>query len=159
MYWPIGAPRVYAACNNKASRDRQHQFDDDAESSHATEDASYINAPSANLEVPQDEEGMLSAGHLTPSTPRTPAIQPVEHHAQPENSTRSSSSLMASNAAVKEAQKQPILGLRMSRQGHLFAVITATSMTIWQTKVLSSQDIYVCFMLIHDCSQPLYWHK
>ena len=33
--------------------------------------------------------------------------------------------------------KDPVLALRVARAGHLFAVITATSITVWQTKVPS----------------------
>lgn len=31
--------------------------------------------------------------------------------------------------------KDPILALRVSRAGHIFAVITKTSIVVWQTKV------------------------
>lgn len=34
-----------------------------------------------------------------------------------------------------ESQSSALLGLRVSRNGHLFATITTTTMTIWQTSV------------------------
>lgn len=34
-----------------------------------------------------------------------------------------------------ENQPSALLGLRVSRNGHLFATITTTTMTIWQTSV------------------------
>lgn len=36
---------------------------------------------------------------------------------------------------VTEQENENILSLKISRSGHLFAVITLTSLTIWQTKV------------------------
>lgn len=137
MYWPIGAPRIYAACNGNASKDRIHQFDDEAEAQHRNEGDSYINA-SSNSNAGEDEDGLLATGHLTPTTPHTPAIQPVEHFAQHRFSGSSHSN--ENEAAIRHAEKQPILSLRMSRTGHLFAVITETSMTIWQTKVCNTTN-------------------
>ena len=137
MYWPIGAPRIYAACNGNASKDRIHQFDDEAEALHAGEGDSYINASYSTSNVGEDEDGLLATGHLTPTTPHTPAIQPVEHHSQHRLSVQRELSRYTSEneAAIRHAENQPILSLRMSRTGQLFAVITETSMTIWQTKV------------------------
>lgn len=143
MYWPIGAPRIYAACNSKASKDRVYHFDDDAESRETTESGSYINASSATSDTAQDEEEPFT-GHLTPSTPRTPAIQPVEHDVQRRLSAKALSHLADGHEdTIRDAERQPILGLRMSRTGHLFAVITATSMTIWQTKVFAFCPLYI----------------
>lgn len=135
MYWPIGAPRIYAACNSKASKDRVHQFDDDAESRGTTESGSYINVSSATSDTAHDDEELFT-GLLSPSTPRTPAIQPVEHDLERRLSAKALNHLTDGHEdTIRNAERQPILGLRMSRTGHLFAVITTTSMTIWQTKV------------------------
>ncbi len=136
MYWPIGAPRIYAACNSKAPKDRVHQFDDKTELENDAEGSSYINATSATHDAPEDE-GLLGTEHLTSTTPHTPAIRPVEHHAsQRKLSSRALNQMRDEDeAAIRHAEKQPILMLRISRTGHLFAVITDTSMTVWQTKV------------------------
>jgi RAB6A-GEF complex partner protein 1 len=137
MYWPVGAPRIYAASNSSTSKGRIYHLNDDVESHEATRSSSYINASNAASDSAQDDEELLS-GHLTPTTPRTPAIQPVEHDAQRRLLARSLDHLEdGHHDTIREAERQPILGLKMSRTGHLFAVITATSMTIWQTKVFN----------------------
>jgi len=60
----------------------------------------------------------------------------VDHDTQRRLSARNLTSLEEElEDDVGYAQNENILGLRISRTGHLFAVITATSMTIWQTKV------------------------
>lgn len=162
MYWPIGAPRIYAACNGNASKDRIHQFDDEAEAQHTGDADSYINASYSTPNAGEDEDGLLATGHLTPTTPHTPAIQPVEHHTQQRLSVQREISRHTSenDTAIRRAEKQPILSLRMSRTGQLFAVITETSMTIWQTKVdmlgppeYGNQELIICIANCHisDC--------
>jgi hypothetical protein len=137
MYWPVGAPRIYAASNSSTSKGRIYHSNDDVESSNAPQSNSYLNASSAASDNAQDDEELLS-GHLTPTTPRTPAIQPVELDAHRRPTATSLDDLEdGHNDSIRESGRQPILGLQMSRTGHLFAVITATSMTIWQTKVFN----------------------
>ena len=70
MYWPLGAPRVYAASRRK----RKSSF--------------------GNGEEKEDED-------------------------------------------AKDRATATILGLRISRNGHLFATISETALTIWQTAVCS----------------------
>jgi hypothetical protein len=138
MYWPIGAPRIYAASSSKASKDRVLESDDDAESRETTEGSgSLLNAPSIDSEggLEGDGERRLSEA-TTPLTPVTPGIKPVEYDIQRRPSTR----FIGQDGAFPalgpiQADKEPLLALRISRTGHLFAVITSTTLTIWQTKV------------------------
>lgn len=137
MYWPIGAPRIYAASNSQAPKDRVLEFDDDAESRETTEGSGeLLDVPSTTSDGGPNEDNRLHLGHTTPLTPTTPGIKPVEHDAQGRLSTRLLKDTVESmgNPPVS-ADKEPILALRVSRIGHLFAVITSTSLTIWQTKV------------------------
>ena len=138
MYWPIGAPRIYAASSSKASRDRVLESDDDAESRETTDGSgSLLNAPSIGSERGLDVDGERRlSGVTTPITPMTPGIEPVEHDTQRRLSTKFIGH-DGSGPAFGSAQedKEPLLALRISRTGHLFAVITSTSLTIWQTKV------------------------
>jgi hypothetical protein len=137
MYWPIGAPRIYAASSSKASKDRVHESDDDAESRETTEGSgSLLNAPSIDSGG-QDGYGerRLSIS-TTPLTPTTPGIKPVEHDTQELASTRFIGQDGSGPAfGSTQADKEPLLALRISRTGHLLAVITSTTLTIWQTKV------------------------
>ncbi|PQE25857.1 hypothetical protein CJF30_00000572 [Rutstroemia sp. NJR-2017a BBW] len=134
MYWPIGAPRIYAASSSAAPKDRIVRNEDDIESPENTEGSgSLINAPSLDLEgKPEDDQGIPS-GLSTPVTPFTPGIKPVEHDSQTRDSNRSSLT-DASYFSSAQPEKESILALRISRTGHLFAVITATTLAIWQTK-------------------------
>lgn len=146
MYWPIGAPRVYAASSSKSPTDRVLEFDDDAESRETTEGSgSLIEAPNVGSEGRGDGQYEPASGLSTPITPITPGIKPVEHDTQRRFSNRF---LGQDPSFARSADKEPLLGLKISRTGHLFAVITATSLTIWQTKVSWSVICNVASLII-----------
>ena len=131
MYWPVGAPRIYAASNSRSSRDRILESDDDAES-RVTNDGSGSLADAASIVMAgrAEEEHESASTPLTPMTPMTPGIKPLEHD------NRFAAGLAGNELLISgPAEKEPLLALRISRTGHLFAVITSTSLTIWQTKV------------------------
>ncbi|KAE8453814.1 hypothetical protein EG329_009326 [Mollisiaceae sp. DMI_Dod_QoI] len=128
MYWPIGAPRIYAASTSKAPRDRTFELDDDAESRETTEGSgSLLEAPSIGGETDQED----LSGVSTPVTPMTPGIKPVEQDTQRRHSIRFNGH---DTTLSGSADNESLLSLKISRTGHLFAVITSTSLTIWQTK-------------------------
>jgi hypothetical protein len=134
MYFPIAAPRIYAASNNKAPNDRIHEFEDGIES-HEISDNGGISADaqsaSSELKVEDGQDERLSTP-VTPMTPMTPGIRPVEHDSQRRPFPQFSSQEFAFTGSPN---KGPLLSLKISRTGHLFAVITSTTLTIWQTKV------------------------
>lgn len=136
MYWPISAPRIYAASSSKANKPHVLESDDDAESRETTEGSgSLLNAPSLESESKSDDGLGPPSGASTP--PVTPGIQPVE---QFDHQRRLSRRLTEQNVPplsglLESTEKEPLIALRISRTGHLFAVITETSLTIWQTKV------------------------
>lgn len=140
MYWPISAPRIYSASNSPPAPATQVlETDDDAESRENTEGSgSLLEAPSISGDDDRQHcDGQLSLSGastpMTPMTPKTPGIRPVE---QNENQWRGSTGgLGQGGAGSRQVDKEPLLALRMSRTGHLFAVITAAALTIWQTKV------------------------
>lgn len=87
-----------------------------------------------------------------PPTPLTPAVKSVEHHGDEHHDSaavsgsededsdggqRPARPRRASAATIPDSipSAEPILALRLSRRGDIFATITATSMTVWQTKV------------------------
>ena len=132
MYWPIGAPRIYAASNSRAEAQRyefeEEEEEEDAESRETTEGGSSVGyTPSA-----EDEEELEHELPPLPRTPITPGINPVEHLDSQSLSTEQS---IHGSSFFKSAERDPLLALKISRTGHLFAVITSTSLTIWQTKV------------------------
>lgn len=126
MYWPIGTPRIYATSSSRAPDVNLILSPDGAPPSPYLSDPTSPSSPDdahddADLQPPP-----------TPITPITPAVQPVEHHENPLNhATLASSSSEASGVPLKD----PVMALRVARAGHLFAVITVTSITLWQIKV------------------------
>lgn len=137
MYWPVGTPRIYATSNSSlhanvniiVSYDGLSPPAPDEKDIDKTDGASLLTADSASsLDVPVP----TPATPITPSTPFTPAIKPVEHDVF-DASIESSDQNGREPAGIP--LKDPILALRVSRLGQIFAVITATSMTIWQAKV------------------------
>lgn len=136
MYWPIGAPRIYAASSSRATRSRIIESDDDAETRENTEGSgSLLNAPSLESEGRSDDGLGPPSAASTP--PVTPGIKPVEQ-LDPQRRLSARPPLQETSSysfASESPDKEPLLALRISRTGHLFAVITATSLTIWQTKV------------------------
>lgn len=156
MYWPIGAPRIFAASSSK-TRNRAVESDDDAESRETTEDSgSLLEAPSTVSGGPSDNCVEPPSGTSTPMSPVTPGSKPIEQ--QETQSTLSAPllghGLSALSADSGPADKEPLLGLKVSRSGHLFAVISSTSLTIWQTKVCTPH----CAYNIANIFSPLpYW--
>jgi hypothetical protein len=79
----------------------------------------------------------------TPHTPLTPAIKSVEQDENGDDGEGQSSAAgegiglgLGLGLGISELpRKEPILALRIARSGLLFATITATNITVWQTKV------------------------
>lgn len=137
MYWPIGAPRIYAASSSKAVQNRTLESDDDAESRGTEEGGgSLLEAQIGALKL-EDGQDASYGGSPTPMTPKTPGIRPVEHDSEGRYFPQFSSQL---STFIGSADKEPLLSLKISRIGHLFAVITSTTLTIWQTKARTSQS-------------------
>lgn len=141
MYWPISAPRVYAATSSTALNKRVLRFDETNEGN-----GSLLTASSTPSDKPLIDEQL--SGLLTPTTPNTPGINPIEHEAQRRLSAKNLEALDDADVedgtedALYQAQRRAIIGIRSTRSGQLFAVITLTSMTIWQTKVSHISAIY-----------------
>jgi hypothetical protein len=130
MYWPVGTPRIYATSSNRASGSDLYVSHDGLPTPSPDADAGADAPPSPSRSPNKDDD---EAPLATPITPATPAIESVEHaeHGDQESKTSTSRAPEANNVPLKD----PILALRVSRTGQMFAVITATSITLWQTKV------------------------
>lgn len=141
MYWPIGAPRVYASSNSKTRKGQLFRLDDDEADSHQ-DSGSEANVLISSSDAVQDAEGTASGFQ----TPVTPGIKPVENDGQRRLSARGLGSIEDKlEDFVAQAEDEHIISLKISRSGHLFAVITSSSLTIWQTKV---RDYMPCRVLI-----------
>ena len=130
MYWPIGTPRIYATSSSRAPAFKLF----------VTYDG--LSSPPESGPTSPDPEGTLSRATAdqagdehpllpTPSTPAPPTVESVE---QDDGSATQASGTGDAEADVVPS-RDPILGLRVSRSGHMFVVITATTITVWQTKV------------------------
>ncbi|KAH8889534.1 RIC1-domain-containing protein [Thozetella sp. PMI_491] len=141
MYWPVGTPRIYATTSAATagqpdpvrfliSHDGLPRKDSAGAEDHKPDRSSLLSpnpgsAPDA-LAAPQHPP----LTPITPTTPQTPAIKSVEHDYHDETSPDYAPGPYSTGLPLRE----PILALCVARSGHLFVVITATSMTVWQTK-------------------------
>ncbi|KAK0733373.1 RIC1-domain-containing protein [Lasiosphaeria miniovina] len=127
MYWPLGTPRIYATSVGRPSASRHGVSRDGiAFRRHAAALAPLANRDAlGHLPIP------MPSTPLTPVTPLTPDVKSVEFDEQEDQeSERDDKGPTPSSLGLRE----PILALRVARSGHIFAVITSTSMVIWQTK-------------------------
>lgn len=142
MYWPLGTPRIYATSSSIRQQAPRPVVSHDGliPPDGGPEPRSNRNSLlSPGFAGPPDGTGTSTAPPpssspvtpVTPMTPLTPGIKSVEHgypdDASPEHSP--------GPAPPRIPLHEPIVALRVARAGHIFAVITATSMTVWQTKV------------------------
>lgn len=130
MYWPIGTPRIYATSSSRAPACRLVISHDGLSS---PLDSSLTASPAFPSGQPRgiDDDLLPPPTPVTPSSPKTPRIESVEH--DDDGSTDSRPDSRGSDADDLPL-KDPVLAMRISRSGNLFAVITATSITVWQTK-------------------------
>ena len=140
MYWPIGTPRIYATSSSRAPTVKLVESHDGIQSPSELEPGA--SPPPGGLHPAAASDGQ-GQDHLqpppTPITPLTPAVQSVEHD---DGTFPESHSQQQEPETSKVPVADPILALRVSRAGHLFAVITATSITVWQAKVFTSSPAF-----------------
>ncbi len=139
MYWPIGTPRIYATTTNQSETNKVVISHDGllapeigrASEDRRTERFSLLSPDPAGTQDSLGAPPQTPLTPITPATPLTPGIKPVEddyHDGKaPDQLDRPSPARLPS--------KEPILALCVARSGHMFVVITATTMTVWQTKV------------------------
>lgn len=132
MYWPIGLPRIYAASSSsKAHQGRVFLSEDDA-ASRDTAEGSFSPPRDLSTISEQEESDFQQQVPLTPATPLTPGIKSVDHDHVSPKIYNGDENVVDRNFG--QVGKEPVLAVRISRTGHLFATITATTLTIWQTK-------------------------
>ncbi|KAK0612931.1 RIC1-domain-containing protein [Bombardia bombarda] len=135
MYWPVGTPRIYATTSTHplaSISDHDHAVVSQRHDRHNPPllSPTSISGPSQN----QDAALGAPPTPITPVTPLTPGIQSVEHALYHDDEDDEPLETSPGPAPPSRSLKEPILALRVARSGHIFAAITSTSMTIWQTK-------------------------
>ncbi|KUI66658.1 RAB6A-GEF complex partner protein 1 [Cytospora mali] len=131
MYWPVGTPRVYATSSSQTASSNllvSHDGLSLPPSEDATDKADKASLLTADSASSHD---IFPSTPITPLMPQTPGIKSVEHDLF---DSPSEASTINGPTPTTIPLREPILALRVARTGHLFAVITATSMTIWQAK-------------------------
>lgn len=126
MFWPIGSPRVYATSQRQLPPERRITSDD----------GTNTTAPPAAVNGKHHEPAPAHAAQPKP------ADDDVEHDATvtqgPNGSAPQTSSATNGNLQGTDAETDvdgEIIALRVARNGQLFATITHSTLTVWQTKV------------------------
>lgn len=137
MYWPVATPRIYATSSQASSRPKVVLSHDGAEQTNNGDNASLLSQDSAISKPTEDSSSEATPALLTPTTPglfspRTPGINAVDHEFPLHGSAYSSQENLERPTLPSG---EPIISLKVSRNGHMFATVTASSMTVWQTKV------------------------
>jgi RAB6A-GEF complex partner protein 1 len=139
MYWPVATPRIYATSSQASSRPKVVLSHDGTDSANAAagDNASLLSQDSALFKPAEDSSSEATPALLTPTTPglfspRTPGINAVDHDIPLHASAQSSQENLERPTLPSG---EPIISLKVSRNGHMFATVTASSMTVWQTKV------------------------
>lgn len=118
MYWPVGAPRIYAAKLPVPS----------------------IPPPSYDSRNPSTSSVRAS----TDSGPNPPAAASVDESSEDENRKVGEQEVVDEDEDAKapppptpeqHQDASHIIALKVARNGNLFATVTSAELTIWQTKV------------------------
>lgn len=130
MYWPIGAPRIYAASKHELLPKHSTTSDDGlGEKPQTQEEASSAKNGTAT----QDQDGDSEIG----SDDRPNGNS--QHSSQSGADSQSRAKKVKSNGETKQGTADDaggeIVGLKVTRSGHMFATITRSTLTVWQTKV------------------------
>lgn len=143
MYWPVATPRIYATASQATNRSKVVLSHDGTDSAVEGDNASVlsveVSAPIATDASPSETPLALPTP-VTPGlfSPRTPGINSVEHEFPLYASGQNSQEDLEKPKKASIPSDEPIIALKISRTGHLFATITATTMSVWQTKVCTA---------------------
>ncbi|KAI0508510.1 DUF1339 domain protein [Xylaria bambusicola] len=128
MYWPIGTPRIYATTTTlAASQDGNIVVSHDG-----LPPRSFVG--SSESAAAKDNDLNFEDPDVVPPTPATPYIRSIEHDTPKFGNADSGIHYLGASSSAVVPTGEPIVALKVSRTGHLFAVITASTLTIWQTK-------------------------
>jgi hypothetical protein len=109
-YWPISSPSVFAATKH-TNPERTRVSNDGLE--HGPQEASH-DAPNDSLQ-PRDQDAAVAQGEGAVKEARS-------QHPH------------ASDQLLEDDIHGEIIAIRVTRSGHMFATLTQSTLTIWQTK-------------------------
>jgi hypothetical protein len=122
MYWPVGAPKIYAASNHELARAAKR--DDKTDRPSETSESAVLPVDGADDGGGNTENGIAGSKKSG-----------VRSSKKSRKSDASSKSVDLLALKRDEHVGGEIVGVRLGRNGHLFATITRCTLTIWQTKV------------------------
>ncbi len=123
MYWPIGIPKEFVSHDAAWSGDIP-----------PSNDAASEEKP----EPQQNEHTSEEHAQAEQSRPESSPKEPDHVQAKPEQQADGDAASKGSDSAASD----PIIGLKVARNGVIFATITLSALTVWQVKVrLHSQHL------------------
>ncbi|KAI9793319.1 MAG: hypothetical protein M1833_000764 [Piccolia ochrophora] len=131
MYWPLGAPRIYAVDPSLGPHNSIGADGDQAAigSSDLLPEKLQGQNVSSDETAATDSDTGLSAT-LGRDAPRSQDSQPTESHIKATNAAR----IDAASESIDAQGTDAIVGLRVSRSGQLFSTFTSNAVTIWHTR-------------------------
>lgn len=130
-YWPISAPSVYAASKQKLPEACIATSDDGV--SHPGQLQTH---PGASYGDAQDEDPESTESSADPVTEDEgeDARQRQRRMDDDEKKSTATKDVPPKESSSEEDISGEIIGIRVTRSGHMFATITHSTLTIWQTK-------------------------
>lgn len=131
-YWPISAPSVYAASKQKLPEACITTSDDGVR--HPGQLQTH---PGASCGDAQDEDPESTESSADPVTEDEDdgAKQRQRRVDGGEEKSTATKDVPPKKSSSEEDISGEIIGIRVTRSGHMFATITHSTLTIWQTKV------------------------
>ena len=131
-YWPISAPSVYAASKQKLPEACVATSDDGVR-----RPGQLQTYPGASYGDAQDEDPESTESSADPVTEDEDdgAKQRQRRVDGGEEKSTATKDVPPKESSSEEDISGEIIGIRVTRSGHMFATITHSTLTIWQTKV------------------------
>ena len=130
-YWPISAPSVYAASKQKLPEACIAPSDDGVR-----RPGQLQTHPGASYGDAQDEDPESTESSADPVTEDEDEDAGQRQRRTDDDEKKSTETKdVPKEASSEEDISGEIIGIRVTRSGHMFATITHSTLTIWQTKV------------------------
>lgn len=134
MYWPVGPPRIFAA--KAPSSEHLPEYDsDDSDSAEVVRNRISLSSGPEDIESLPENREYSSEGEHTDVSQKVGEQQVFEDVELP----LSSSSESRPKLRFDDETRAHIVALSVARGGMLFASITVSDLTIWQTKAGASE--------------------
>lgn len=149
MYWPVGTPKAYATSTHAApiSLHLSHDHSPNPRTVAICEQSTHPKTSELRSPLSNGDDGDVLSPK-TPITPVTSVVQSVESNEIGEVASKVDTGVEDGVVDQAARMKEPNLALKVCRTGHIFVVATATTMTLWQTKVFAPRNANLAGPLI-----------